>query len=119
MPLFVEALALVEPDGDVHVRSELHRHIGFHLQLEKRPEEALPHFKTSLELWRSSGDPAHTVFGLVALARCESAAGQHPEALVHSRPGPGAGAAGPFSRPGRDLGRGHVGSGRGSGPSVR
>jgi tetratricopeptide (TPR) repeat protein len=86
MPLFVEALALVEPDGDVHVRSELHRHIGFYELLEKRrPEEALPHFKLSLELWRSSSEPAHAVFGLVALARCESAAGLHSEALVHSR----------------------------------
>jgi tetratricopeptide (TPR) repeat protein len=86
MPLFREALALVEPGGDVHVRSELHRHIGFYVLLEERqPEEALPHFETSLELWRSLGDPAHAVFGLVALARCESAAGRHRDAIAHSR----------------------------------
>ncbi|MDQ6743276.1 MAG: tetratricopeptide repeat protein [Candidatus Dormibacteraeota bacterium] len=86
MPMFREALALVEPDGDVHVRSELHRHIGFHLVVEdRRPEKALPHFETSLELWRSLGEPAREVFGLVALARCESDAGRHREALAHSR----------------------------------
>jgi len=86
MPLFREALAFVQPDGDVHVRSELHRHIGFHLAMEdRRSEKALPHFETSLELWRSLGEPAREVFGLVALARCDSDAGRHREALAHSR----------------------------------
>jgi tetratricopeptide (TPR) repeat protein len=88
IPMFREALALAEPDGDVHVRSELHRHIGFHLLVnDRRPEEALAYFETSLELWRSLGDPAHEVFGLVALARCESAAGRHGDALAHGREG--------------------------------
>jgi tetratricopeptide (TPR) repeat protein len=85
MPLFGEALALGEPDGDMHVRAELHRHIGFHVVVEDRqPLLALAHFERSLELWRSLGDPAHEVFGLVALARCESDAGRHQEALAHS-----------------------------------
>jgi tetratricopeptide (TPR) repeat protein len=86
MPLFREALALAEPDGDPHVRSELHRHIGFHIALyEGRPEAALPHFEASLELWRAGGEPARIVHGLVALARCESVAGQHEAALAHSQ----------------------------------
>src|SRR5215472_13319602 len=39
VPLFREALELAEPDGDTHVRSELHRHIGFHLAMDEgRPE---------------------------------------------------------------------------------
>ena len=85
-PLFREALTLAEPDGDADVRSELHRHVGFHVMLEeKRPQEALPHFRTSLELWRSGAEPALVVFGLVALARCESAAGRHDYALAHSQ----------------------------------
>ena len=86
MPLFREALALAEPGGDAEVRSELHRHVGFHLALaDHRPAEALPHFRTSLELWRSGSEPARVVFGLVALARCESMAGRHEDALAHSR----------------------------------
>lgn len=86
MPLFREALALAEPDGDPQVRSELHRHIGFHIALDEgRPEAALPHFQTSLELWRSGGEPARVIHGLVALARCESMAGQHEAALSHSQ----------------------------------
>jgi tetratricopeptide (TPR) repeat protein len=86
LPLFREALHLAEPDGNPHVRSELHRHIGFHIALDEgQPEAALPHFRTSLDLWRSGGEPAHVIHGLVALARCESMAGQHEEALVHSQ----------------------------------
>jgi tetratricopeptide (TPR) repeat protein len=86
LPLFREALELAEPDGDPHVRSELHRHIGFHLAIDEgRPEAALPHFRTSLDLWRSSPEPARVIHGLVAVARCESAAGQHAAALEHSQ----------------------------------
>jgi tetratricopeptide (TPR) repeat protein len=86
MPLFLEALEMAEPDGDPHVRSELHRHIGFHLAMdERRPEAALPHFQASLDLWRSGGEPARVIHGLVALARCESMAGQHEAALAHSQ----------------------------------
>jgi tetratricopeptide (TPR) repeat protein len=86
LPLFREALDLAEPDGDPHVRSELHRHIGFHLAIhDGRPEAALPHFRTSLDLWRSGTEPARVIHGLVALARCESAVGQHATALEHSQ----------------------------------
>jgi tetratricopeptide (TPR) repeat protein len=86
MPLFREALELAEPDGDAHVRSELHRHIGFHIALdEHRPADALPHFQTSLELWRAGSEPASVIHGLVAVARCESMAGLHEDALAHSQ----------------------------------
>lgn len=86
LPLFREALDLAEPDGDAQVRSELHRHIGFHVALaEGRPEAALPHFRTSLDLWRSGTEPALVIHGLVALARCESMAGLHEAALAHSQ----------------------------------
>jgi tetratricopeptide (TPR) repeat protein len=86
LPLFHEALELAEPDGDPHVRSELHRHIGFHMAIEeRRPEAALPHFQASLDLWRSGDEPARVIHGLVALARCESRAGRHEAALEHSQ----------------------------------
>src|SRR5215831_12534215 len=86
LPLFREAIELAEPDGDPDVRSEAHRHIGFHIALaEGMPEAALPHFRTSLDLWRSGAEPARVIHGLVALARCESMAGEHAAALEHSQ----------------------------------
>jgi tetratricopeptide (TPR) repeat protein len=86
MPLFREALDVADPDGDAQVRSELHRHIGFHIAIDEgRPEAALPHFRTSLDLWRSGSEPARVIHGLVALARCESSAGLHEAALAHSQ----------------------------------
>jgi tetratricopeptide (TPR) repeat protein len=86
MPLFLEAMELADPDGDPQVRSELHRHVGFHIALDQgRPDAALPHFQTSLDLWRSGGEPARVIHGLVALARCESMAGRHEAALAHSQ----------------------------------
>jgi tetratricopeptide (TPR) repeat protein len=86
MPLFREGLELAEPDGDPHVRSELHRHVGFHVALDEgRPEAALPHFQASLDLWRSAGEPARVIHGLVALTRCESMAGRHEPAVAHSQ----------------------------------
>jgi tetratricopeptide (TPR) repeat protein len=85
IPLFREALSLAEPGGDAHLRGELHRHVGFHILLrDGRPDEALPHFQTSLELWRSLDRSGWVVAGLVALARCESRAGRHGEAVAHS-----------------------------------
>jgi tetratricopeptide (TPR) repeat protein len=86
LPLFREALSLVEPDGDAHLRGELHRHLGFHVLLKDgRPGEALPYFETSLELWRTLERSGWVVAGLVALARCETRAGRHGEAAGHSR----------------------------------
>jgi tetratricopeptide (TPR) repeat protein len=85
IPLFREALLLAEPDGDVHLRAELHRHLGFHILLnDRRPDEALPYFERSLELWRSLDRSGWVVSGLVALARCESLAGRHDDAVAHS-----------------------------------
>lgn len=85
IPMFREALSLAEPDGDVHLRSELHRHVGFHIMLkDRRPDEALPYFQTSLELWRTLNRSGWVVAGLIALARCESLAGRHGEAVAHS-----------------------------------
>jgi tetratricopeptide (TPR) repeat protein len=86
LPLFMEAQALAEPDGDPHVRSELHRHIGFHLALrDERPDLALPHFRISLDLWRAGEEPALVIHALVALSRCEAAAGLIDDALAHSQ----------------------------------
>ena len=85
VPLFREALSLAEPDGDVHLRAELHRHVGFHILLkDRRPDQALPYFERSLDLWRSLDRSGWVVSGLVALARCESLAGRHDDAVAHS-----------------------------------
>jgi tetratricopeptide (TPR) repeat protein len=86
LPLLMEALALAEPDGDAQVLSELHRHIGFHLAMvDNRPDLGLPYFQRSLELWRAGSEPARVIFALVALARCEAAAGHIDDALAHSQ----------------------------------
>lgn len=85
IPLFEEALALVGPDGDRHLRAELRRHVGFHVLLhEHRPDQALPHFQASLELWQSAGKPGWVVYGLAGLALCEAMAGRHEEATGHA-----------------------------------
>jgi tetratricopeptide (TPR) repeat protein len=85
IPLFREALSLAEPDGDVHLRGELHRHVGFHVLLkDQRPDEALQYFQRSLELWRTLDRSGWVVAGLIALARCETLAGKHREAVAHS-----------------------------------
>lgn len=86
IPLFREALQLVEPDGDGHVRAEVHRHIGFHVLVhEQRPEAALPYFRTSAERWRAAGEPGWLVYGLAAQALCEAMVGEHPDALDHGQ----------------------------------
>ncbi|MGH2598641.1 MAG: tetratricopeptide repeat protein [Dehalococcoidia bacterium] len=87
-PYFREALALVEaqPDSDVLLRSEIHRHIGFdRLLREQRHDEALAHLHTSLDLRSTLDEPGWTVSGLVALAMGERLAGMRPEAIDHSR----------------------------------
>jgi tetratricopeptide (TPR) repeat protein len=84
IPMFREAFTLVGPDGDRHLRAELHRHIGFHVLLhDNRPAEAFPHFRASLELWRSVGEPGWIVYGLAGLALCEALAGRQHQAVDH------------------------------------
>ena len=105
--LLQEALSLVEPDGDVHLRGELHRHVGFHVLLKDRlPDEALPYFQTSLELWRSLDRSGWVVAGLVALARCESLAGQTWRGCRPQQRGAGAGPTGGSSPTVRYVGGG-------------
>ena len=85
IPLFREGLSLAEPGGDVHLRGELHRHVGFHIMLkDRRPDEALPYFQMSLDLWRTLDRSGWVIASLIALARCESLAGRHGQAIVHS-----------------------------------
>jgi tetratricopeptide (TPR) repeat protein len=82
--MFREAFTLVGPDGDRHLRAELHRHIGFYVLLhDDRPADAFPHFQASLELWRSAGEPGWIVYGLAGLALCEAIAGRQQQAADH------------------------------------
>jgi tetratricopeptide (TPR) repeat protein len=87
-PYFREALALVEaePDPDVLLRSEIHRHVGFDLLLrEEQPEEAIGHLRASLELRTSLAERGWLAGALVALALAERLAGRPDAAADSSR----------------------------------
>jgi tetratricopeptide (TPR) repeat protein len=86
-PLLREALELVEelPDADVYLRSEIHRHVGFDLLREERPDEAVAQLETSLALRRTLPERGRTVSGLLALALAERRAGRTASAREHAQ----------------------------------
>jgi tetratricopeptide (TPR) repeat protein len=78
MPYFWPSFALaeaVEESGDLYLRSEIHRHLGFYYLLEDvRPQEAVRHLRYSLALREKLGDPRRIPSALVALGEAEMAA---------------------------------------------
>lgn len=80
-PYFREALELAEAHADALLRSECHRHMGFHHLAgeEQRPEEAARHLRRSLELRHEWGDPRWVPSGTLALGLAELAAGRRTE----------------------------------------
>jgi tetratricopeptide (TPR) repeat protein len=87
-PYVREALVLVErlPDCDPWLRSEIHRHVGFDLLLrEERYEDALDHFRTSLELREALEERGWTAGGLTALSAASRRAGLRAEAIDYAR----------------------------------
>jgi tetratricopeptide (TPR) repeat protein len=75
MVYFSRALRIVdapEAGADPHVRSEVHRHVGFYFLVEDaNPGEALRHLEVSLALREVLGDPRRIPTALVALAEAE------------------------------------------------
>ena len=61
MPYYWQALDLMyapDSDGDVYLRSEVHRHVGFYFLVEdEQPSEAVLHLQLSLDLREEFGDP--------------------------------------------------------------
>jgi tetratricopeptide (TPR) repeat protein len=85
MPYYWQALELVyapDSDGDLYLRSEVHRHVGFYFLVEdEQPSAAVRHLQLSLDLREELGDPRRVPSGLVALARAELAAGHRERAI--------------------------------------
>jgi hypothetical protein len=88
IPYLREALELADAHADALLRSECHRHVGFHyLVAEVKPEEAVHHLRRSLELRHEWGDPRWVPSGTLALGWAELVAGQRAEGIEHIREG--------------------------------
>jgi tetratricopeptide (TPR) repeat protein len=85
MPYYWQALELAyapDSDGDLYLRSEVHRHVGFYyLAEDEQPSEAVRHLQLSLDLREELADPRRIPSGQVALARAELAAGHRERAI--------------------------------------
>jgi tetratricopeptide (TPR) repeat protein len=72
----------LEASGDLHARSEIHRHLGFYYYAEDTsPGEAVRHLQLSLDLREETGDPRLLPSALVALGEAELAAGNSERAV--------------------------------------
>jgi hypothetical protein len=72
----------VEEGGDLYLRSEIHRHLGFYyLVADIRPREAVRQLGHSLLLRERLGDSRRIPSGLVALSAAEIAAGNPKRAV--------------------------------------
>ncbi|PRY22866.1 tetratricopeptide repeat protein [Pseudosporangium ferrugineum] len=86
MPYFREALELAEKHGDLLLRSEVHRHIGFYYTVgDLQSDLALHHLRISHELRAELGDPRWIPGGTVALGLAEIADGLREQGLAHVR----------------------------------
>jgi tetratricopeptide (TPR) repeat protein len=85
MPYYWQALDLAyapDSDGDLYLRSEVHRHVGFYFLVEdEQPSAAVRHLQLSLDLREELADPRRIPSGQVALARAELAAGHRERAI--------------------------------------
>jgi tetratricopeptide (TPR) repeat protein len=85
MPYYWQALELAyasDSDGDLYLRSEVHRHVGFYyLAEDEQPLAAVRHLQLSLDLREELGDPRRIPSGQVALGRAELAAGHRERAV--------------------------------------
>ncbi len=85
MSYYWQALDLspaLEASGDLHARSEIHRHLGFYYHYEDAsPGEAVRHLQVSLDLREEIGDPRLVPSALVALGEAELAAGNNERAV--------------------------------------
>ena len=86
MPYYREALDLADRYGDLLLRSEVHRHVGFFYAMsDLQSDLALHHLKISHDLREELGDPRWLPGGTVALGLAELADGLRERGLAHMR----------------------------------
>jgi tetratricopeptide (TPR) repeat protein len=86
MPYYWEAFDLAEAHGDLLLRSEVHRHIGFYYAMsDLQSDKALEHLRISHELRAELGDPRWIPGGTIALGIAELADGLREQGLAHVR----------------------------------
>ena len=86
MPFYWEALDLAERHGDLLLRSEVHRHVGFYYAMsDLQSDKALEHLRISHELRAELGDARWIPGGTVALGIAELADGLREQGLAHVR----------------------------------
>lgn len=86
MPCFTEALDLAEAHGDLLLRSEVHRHVGFYYAMsDLQSDKALEHLRISYDLRAKLGDPRWIPGGTIALGIAELADGLREQGLAHVR----------------------------------
>ncbi|MEU4219840.1 tetratricopeptide repeat protein [Actinoplanes sp. NPDC026623] len=86
MPCFTEALDLAEAHGDLLLRSEVHRHVGFYYaSSDLQSDKALEHLRISHDLRAELGDPRWIPGGTIALGIAELADGLREQGLAHVR----------------------------------
>jgi tetratricopeptide (TPR) repeat protein len=86
MPYYWEALDLAERHGDLLLRSEVHRHVGFYYAMsDLQSDKALDHLRISHELRTELGDPRWIPGGTIALGIAELADGLREQGLAHVR----------------------------------
>jgi len=86
IPYLREAMKLADAHADALLRSECHRHVGFHYLVgDVNPEEAVHHLQRSLELRHEWGDPRWVPSGMLALGWAELAAGRRTDGIVRIR----------------------------------
>jgi len=86
MPYYTEALDLAEAHGDLLLRSEVHRHVGFYYATsDLQSDKALEHLRISHDLRAKLGDPRWIPGGTIALGIPELADGLREQGLAHVR----------------------------------
>ncbi|AGZ45024.1 tetratricopeptide repeat protein [Actinoplanes friuliensis] len=86
MPYYWEALDLAERYGDLLLRSEVHRHVGFYYAMsDLQSDKALDHLRISHDLRAELGDDRWIPGGTVALGIAELADGLREQGLAHVR----------------------------------
>jgi tetratricopeptide (TPR) repeat protein len=86
MPYYWEALDLADRHGDLLLRSEVHRHVGFYYAVsDLQSDKALEHLRISHELRAELGDPRWIPGGTMALGIAELADGLREQGLAHVR----------------------------------